>query len=77
MRYLDSLNLKLDISMLGSAVEFRVPVDVIHRGDVVSDQRQYFFPRLLRVVMQLRRQTQIQYPWQQFNILSDFDPRAA
>lgn len=52
--YLYSLNFELDVSVLRSAVEFRVPVDVIHGGDVVCDQGQYFLPGFLRVVMQLR-----------------------
>lgn len=52
-RYLYSLNLKLDVPMLRSAIEFRVPIDVIHGGDVVSDQGQYFLSSFLRVVMQL------------------------
>jgi len=55
--YLYSLNLELDVSVLRSAVEFRVPVDVIHGGDVVCDQGQYFLPGFLHVVMQLRTRT--------------------
>lgn len=58
-RYLYSLNLELDVSVLRPAVEFRVPVDVIHGGDVMRDQGQYFLPGFLRVVMQLRIQTRI------------------
>lgn len=60
-RYLYSLNLKLDVSVFRSAIESRVSVDVIHGGDVVSDQGQYFLSGFLRVMMQLRRQTWTQY----------------
>lgn len=55
--YLYSLNLEFDVSVLRPAIEFRVPVDVIHGGDVVRDQGQYFLSGFLRVVMQLRIQT--------------------
>lgn len=58
-RYLYSLNLELDVPVLRPAVEFRVPVDVVHRGDMVCDQGQYFLPGFLHVVMQLRIQTRI------------------
>lgn len=54
-RYLYSLNLKLDVPMLCPAIELRVPIDVIHGGDMVSDQGQYFLSSFLRVVMQLQK----------------------
>lgn len=50
-RYLYSLNLKLDVPVLCSAIELRVPIDVIYSGDVVSDQGQYFLSGFLHVVM--------------------------
>lgn len=59
--YLYSLNLKLNVPMLCPSIELRVPVDVIHGGDVVSNQGQYFLSSFLHVVMQLRRRTQVQY----------------
>lgn len=37
-RYLYSLNFEFDISVLRPAVEFRVPIDVVHGSDVVCDQ---------------------------------------
>lgn len=57
--YLYSLNFEFDVSVLRPAIEFRVPVDVVHGSDVVCDQGQYFLPGFLRVVMQLRIQTRI------------------
>lgn len=49
--HLYPLHLEFDIPMFDSAVKSGVSVDVIHSGNVVRDQRQYFFSGLLRVMM--------------------------
>lgn len=51
LNHLYPLHLELDVSMLDPPVESGVSVNVIHRGDVMRDQRQYLLPGLLRVVV--------------------------
>lgn len=55
--------------MLCPSIELCVPIDVIHGGDVVSDQGQYFLSSFLHVVMQLRKTNRAQYLWRNSEII--------